>query len=73
MYDKIDSNIYDLQNILHSNKLQSNYYELTEKDFYPPEDTRTYESLIEDIEGGDNFDDYVRWFFKCYEKEIFDC
>ena len=48
-------------------------YILCEKDFYPPEDTRTYESLIEDIEDGDNFDDYAKMFFKCYEKEIFDC
>ena len=45
---------------------------ITEKDFYPPEDTRVYTSLVEDVDGGDNFNDYVKWFFKNYEKEIFD-
>ena len=48
------------------------YFKLTEKDFYPPEDTRLYCSGIEDINGGDNFSDYVKYFFDIYEKEIFD-
>lgn len=49
-----------------------NYFELSEKDFYPPEDTRCYQSGIEDIEGGDNFADYAKSFFNLYENELFD-
>lgn len=47
-------------------------YILTEKDFYPPEDTRVYCSGIDDIDGGDNFSDYTKYFFNNYGKEIFD-
>ena len=47
-------------------------YELTEKDFFPPKDTRLYQSGVEDINGGDNFDDYAKEFFDLYEKELFD-
>ena len=72
MWDKIESNTYDLRNRLSSNKLSSEYHEITEKDFYPPEDTRVYKSLVADIYGGDNFYDYVKWFYRHYEKEIFD-
>lgn len=72
MCNKTETNIYDVQNRLSLNKLSSEYYELTEKDFYPPEDTRLYKSLVEDIDGGDNFNDYAKWFYKHYEKEIFD-
>lgn len=54
-----------------SKKQDLGYYELSEKDFYPPEDTRYYRSGIEDIEGGDNFADYAEYFFDTYGKEIF--
>lgn len=47
-------------------------YEITEKDFYPPEDTRLYSSLIEDIDDGDNFADYIKYFYECYYDELFD-
>ena len=62
---------YDIKKIidLHSNLYS---YMLTEKDFYPPEDTRMYCSGIEDINGGDNFSDYTKYFFNVYGKEIFD-
>lgn len=53
-------------------KRSSDYYELTEKDFYPPEDTRYYQSGVEDIDGGDNFADYAKEFFDAYEDELFD-
>ena len=46
--------------------------ELTEKDFYPPQDTRLYNSYVEDIVDGDNFADYVKYFLKQYENELFD-
>jgi hypothetical protein len=49
-----------------------NYHEITEKDFYPPEDTRLYNSGIDDINDGDNFDDYSKWFYDNYEYELFD-
>lgn len=64
----------DSYNINKSNKLKylQDYHRITEKDFYPPEDTRLYESGIEDIDNGDNFDDYVKWFYNNYEHEIFD-
>lgn len=48
------------------------YYEITEQDFYPPEDTRIYQSGIDDIYCGDNFVDYAKWFYNNYENEIFD-
>lgn len=54
------------------NKNILNNYVLTEKDFYPPEDTRLYNSCIEDIDNGDNYDDYAKWFYDNYENEIFD-
>ena len=47
-------------------------YEITEKDFYPPEDKRVFQSGIEDIDGGDNFADYIELFYDNYENEIFD-
>ena len=53
-------------------KQDSDYYELSEKDFYPPEDTRYYRSGVSDISGGDNFADYAEYFFDTYGKEIFD-
>ena len=61
-----------LDNDLQIPQASSDIYKLTEKDFYPPEDTRKYESLVEDIDGGDNFEDYAEWFYDNYEDEIFD-
>ena len=55
-----------------SSKRKPSYYELTEKDFYPPEDTRCYQSGVDDINGGDNFADYAKDFFDEYENELFD-
>lgn len=48
------------------------YYELTEKDFYPAEDNRIIESGIEDITGGDNYTDYLNYYYSNYEDELFD-
>ena len=42
---------------------------LEESDFYPPSDDRVWESIIEDIEGGDNFADYRKEFFKILDEE----
>ena len=51
---------------------QIDYYELSEKDFYPPEDKRVFKSGVEDINNGDNFEDYSKWFYDNYEDELFD-
>ena len=55
-----------------NNKYNFKKCEITEQDFYPPEDTRLYESGIDDIIDGDNFADYSNWFYNNYEHEIFD-
>lgn len=59
-------------NLQKSKKQKFSHYELTEKDFYPPEDTRYYKSGVDDIDGGDNFADYAKSFFDEYEDELFD-
>lgn len=45
---------------------------LSEKDFYPPPDTRCYKSGIDDIRGGDTFKDYAEYFWQEYCDELFD-
>lgn len=45
---------------------------LSEKDFYPPPDTRCYKSGIDDIRGGDTFKDYAEYFWQEYYDELFD-
>lgn len=42
---------------------------LSEKDFYPPEDNRYWQSGVDDISDGDNFADYVKDLFMRYEDE----
>ena len=44
-------------------------YKLSEEDFYPPEDTRILHSGVEDIDDGDNFNDYLKYFFSTYYDE----
>lgn len=48
------------------------YHEITEQDFYPPEDGRIYTSGVKDIIGGDNFEEYAEWFWDTYENHLFD-
>lgn len=50
----------------------SSYEELTEESFYPPVDNRTWGSGVEDIEDGDNFAEYTKYYYNTYGKEIFD-
>lgn len=45
--------------------------ELKESDFCPPEDGRMYCSGIDDVPGGDCFDDYVKEFWEFYENDIY--
>lgn len=42
---------------------------LSETDFYPPSDDRTFKSYVEDIEDGDNFAEYCECFFEMLEEE----
>ena len=46
-----------------------NIDELNEEDFYPPQDNRMLQSLIEDIFGGDNFFEYTKYIFDLHEEE----
>lgn len=46
-----------------------NNYILTEEDFYPPHDDRTWKSNVRDIYGGDNFDDFCKEFFGLLDEE----
>lgn len=56
-----------------SNYQHSQYYELSEKDFYPPADERVLRSGVNDILNGDNFADFTESFFEhCEEEEIYD-
>lgn len=45
------------------------YICLTESDFYPPSDNRVFKSYIDDINDGDNFNDYCKYIFSIYEEE----
>lgn len=45
--------------------------ELEESDFYPPKDGRLYCSGIDDVLGGDSFDDYAKEFWELYENDIY--
>lgn len=46
--------------------------ELDACSFYPPCDSRTYESNIEPIDGEGYFE-YADWFWDMYEDDLFDC
>lgn len=48
------------------------YVEIKESDFYPPSDDRLHTFGIDDIDGGESYDDYVKWFWEEYEYEIYD-
>lgn len=53
-----------------SNKHEEQQYPiLTEEDFYPAVDDRTFNSYIEDIEDGDNFADYCEYIFELLDEE----
>lgn len=50
---------------------ENEYIELCDQSFYPPADDRLYSSGIDDVLGGDNFDDFVESFWELYEDEIY--
>ena len=45
------------------------FYYLTENDFNQPTDNRVLKSVVEDIYGGDNFEDYCQYIFELLEEE----
>ncbi len=60
---------YDL-NDLPDELIKGEYSDyLTEEDFYPPSDNRTWKSYVKDIDGGDNFIDYCKYIFEVLEEE----
>lgn len=61
--------INDIEN---TEEYLSNYHELKEQDFFPPEDPRVYTSGIDDIDGGDSFAEYAGYFWEAYEEDIYD-
>lgn len=62
----------DESNLLKAKLAALPNYELSEKDFYPPEDKRVLRSGISDIAGGDNFGDYASDYFNSFADELFD-
>ena len=45
---------------------------LNERSFYPPKDSRAYSSGVDDVDGGDSFNEYAIWFWDEYGYEIYD-
>ena len=69
-------NFYEIQkNIINkmddkiNYELESELNELTEESFYPPSDTRTLHSLIEDIDEDNNYLEYAEFIYDLYEEE----
>ena len=53
--------------------LDYSQYEISEEDFYPPDDKRILKSGVNDIMNGDNFEDYTEYFFGlCEEEEMYE-
>ena len=52
--------------------LDEHYPILTEKDFYPPADDRVHSCGIDDVPGGDCYDEYLKYFWGTYGYELFD-
>ena len=62
--NKLDDGLYEVDGQV--------FYELSEKDFYPPSDERGYVSNIEDIYGDMDFYEYSKWFWEEYGYELYD-
>ena len=59
-------------NKVNQQRKKLNHHELTEEDFYPPEDKRIYSPIIMDVYGGDNFKEYFKYFYETYGEDFFD-
>lgn len=64
----MENNKYDIDEMLNEIDEQP-FNVLTEKDFYPPIDNRTWKSNVKNICGGDNFADYCEYIFELLEEE----
>lgn len=49
--------------------LDDDKFYLTENNFYPIADNRTWKSYVEDIDGGDSFADYCEYIFDLLDEE----
>lgn len=45
---------------------------LTQKDFYPPEDDRCYESRLDYVLEEDDYYNYAKAFWSCYGEDLYD-
>ncbi len=63
-------NLNELPNVTDEDyALTNDDFCLTEVDFYPPSDNRVWTSIIEDVNGGDNFVEYCVDFFDMLDEE----
>ena len=60
---------YENQNELNNKLIDDRDFCLTDRDFYPSLDNRTFKSLIYDISIDNNFVDYTKYIFDLYESE----
>ena len=65
----IDKNVYNYTSSQQDAYPKDSDYCLTEEDFYPPADNRTWRSNVRDVRGGDNFADYCEYFFEMLAEE----
>ena len=68
MNNNVDFRKASIKKCQTQNDLYNDDFCLTESDFYPPSDDRVWTSNIEDINGGDNFADYCKYFFGMLNK-----
>ena len=48
------------------------FYELSDKDFYPPSDNRCYMSNISGVHDDSEWFEYCEWFWEEYGHELYD-
>lgn len=55
-----------------ANKISDSYYELSEQDFYPPEDKRTFRSGVLNTDG-DSYEEFAQDYNDmCEEEEMYE-
>lgn len=55
-----------------ANKISDSYYELLERDFYPPEDKRTFRSGVLNTDG-DSYEEFAQDYNDmCEEEEMYE-
>ena len=61
---KLDDGLYEIDGQV--------FYELSEKDFYPPSDNRCYMSNIRSVCDDFEWFEYCEWFWEEYGYELYD-